>query len=168
MYCYVCIVLLILFLNILLWSIYYVQPQPDHYIIKINIYIQQYSNNPHVCICMYILSLIIIYTNLSSISIHTCIHTHAYIHMCIHSHRGSYIQGGLIYIRSLFIYLSRRSYLGGSFIVFLYYPNFFKKGLSNFRFLEYSINIRNNQFIDLLGLLYRLSKNIPTLKNRYN
>ena len=88
------IVLSILFLNILLWSIYYVYPQPDPYIIKINRY-SNIATMTHVRMRMYILSLIyFIYQFIINIHPYTCMHTythqhtHAYIgmHPYIHMH----------------------------------------------------------------------------------
>ena len=112
----------ILFLNISFCGPMPIYPQPDLYIIKIN----RYSNIQHMYVhtYVYILSLIN-FTYQFIINIHpytTHIHTPPYI--AIHPHRGNY--------------------LGGLFIVFLYYSNFFKKGLGNSRLLEYSISIGNN------------------------
>ena len=127
MYCIVFYCVSILFLNISFCGPTPTYPQPDLYIIKINKYSNIQTTYMYVHTYVYILSLIIII--LSIIYIHTYTYTHA--HTCIHSHSGAILSRGVIYVR-------------GSFIIFLYYPNFFKKGLGNSKLLEYSISIRNN------------------------
>ena len=90
--CNVFIVLSILFLNILLWSIYYVYPQPDLYIIKINRY-SNIATMTHVRMRMYILSLIyFIYQFIINIHPYTCMHT--YTHQHTHAYIGMHQQGG--------------------------------------------------------------------------